>query len=378
MSRTAIGILVAAGLIATFVAVPLACTRGTPAPVTPTSPAPPPMAAVPGVAPGTATARSASTAAESNPTPRERVCGGGKLKVHFYDVGQALAALVTLPDGRHILVDAGESAKRAGCGAACSSAHEHLVAKLGSDLGGKPIDLMWITHQHSDHIGGAIDIINQLSVKQYVDNGRDLAVAEIEHTHQAATATGVHVSVVEPGHDQLPLASEGDVKITAIAPSSWLPSCKNDRNECSILLRIDYCASSILFTGDAEVQEEALLDTRGRATLLQVGHHGSDTSSGPVFIAKLAPKYAVISAGKQGEGMNKTYCHPRASTVQSITQALGGAGSKPIHAFDAKVSCKKGTDANWVDVPASDHLWATERDGDVVLTTTGDGVFARE
>jgi len=70
--------------------------------------------------------------------------------------------------------------------------------------------------------------------------------------------------------------------------------------------------------------------------------------------------------------------HPRASTVQALTQALGGPGSKSIHAFDAKASCKQGTDANWLDVPANDHLWVTERDGDIVLTTTGDGVFVRE
>ena len=70
--------------------------------------------------------------------------------------------------------------------------------------------------------------------------------------------------------------------------------------------------------------------------------------------------------------------HPRASTVQSLTQVLGGPGAKPINAFDAKVSCKQGTEANWIDVPASDHLWATQRDGDVVLSTTGDGTFVRE
>jgi competence protein ComEC len=111
---------------------------------------------------------------------------------------------------------------------------------------------------------------------------------------------------------------------------------------------------------------------------LQVGHHGSDTSSGPTFIAKVQPKYAVISAGKENEGMNKTYCHPRASTVQAVTEALGGPGAKSIQAFDAKVTCAKGTSADWIDVPANDHLWATERDGDVVLTTTGDGTFSRQ
>jgi hypothetical protein len=76
--------------------------------------------------------------------------------------------------------------------------------------------------------------------------------------------------------------------------------------------------------------------------------------------------------------MNKTYCHPRASTVKALTTALGGPGSKAIQCFDAQVKCTKATDANWIDVPASDRMWATERDGDITLSTTGDGTFTRE
>jgi hypothetical protein len=75
----------------------------------------------------------------------------------------------------------------------------------------------------------------------------------------------------------------------------------------------------------------------------------------------------VISAGKPNEGTNRTYCHPRASTVKALTTALGGPGASTVKAFDAKVACKEATDAHWIDVPASDSLWATERDGDVVL-----------
>ena len=223
-----------------------------------------------------------------------------------------------------------------------------------------------------------MDVIRQFAVKNYVDNGRDLTEPEIIAARAAADAKGIAVTVVEPGQEQIPLRTTEEVKITAIAPSQWLPRCASDRNQCSILLRIDYCASSILFTGDAEHDEEALLDPHGTATLLQVGHHGSDTSSGAAFLQKVQPKYAVISAGARGTGMNKGYCHPRESTVRALTTTLGGPGGKTINAFDATVTCKHETDADWSEVPASDRLWATERDGDIVLTTTGDGVFSRD
>jgi competence protein ComEC len=81
---------------------------------------------------------------------------------------------VTLPDGKHILVDAGESATRPGCGAPCKVWHQRVMDGLARDLGEAPIDLLWITHPHSDHIGGAVDVLNHFTVNAYADNGRDL------------------------------------------------------------------------------------------------------------------------------------------------------------------------------------------------------------
>ena len=367
-------------VLAAIAALPLACggpSRNPPA--APASPAPgfPATSAASAGPPPTPSA--SSRGPETLTTARTRACGGGKLRVHFYNVSQALSALVDLPDGRHILVDTGDSPKRPGCGTVCAGAHSTLVSKLTADLAGQPIDLLWITHQHSDHIGGATDIIERFVVRSYVDNGRDLSVGEIRAVRDAASAKGVPVTVVEPGHEQIPLRGAADVKVAAIAPTSWLPTCTTDRNECSILLRIDYCSSSILFTGDAEVEEEALLNPRGTATLVQVGHHGSGTSSGASFLAAVQPRYAVISAGKPDEGENRNYCHPTRGTVEHVTHALGGPGSRTIPAFDG-AACTKGAShlAQFVEVAASDTLWATERDGDIVLTTSGDGTFQRE
>jgi competence protein ComEC len=340
---------------------------------TPATEAPVVVATCPGSAFVVQPAPSASHAETFARTKPQAACGGQPLRLHFYNVAQALSVLVDLPDGRHILVDSADAANRAGCGLPCQTAHRHLVSKLATDLRSAPIDLLWITHQHSDHIGGALDLINHpFDIKHYVDNGRDLDVAEIKKTRDALTAKQIPIAVIEPGHTSVPIGDGADVKMTALAPTQWLAGCKEDRNLCSILLRLDYCSSSVLFTGDAETQEEALLDVRP-ATLLQVGHHGSDTSSSAPFLAKVQPKYAVISAGKPGEGMNTTYCHPRASTVSALTQALGGPGKDSVEAFDAKVSCKGADDSHWQTTATSDRMWATERDGDVILVTTGDG-----
>lgn len=136
-------------------------------------------------------------------------------------------------------------------------------------------------------------------------------------------------------------------------------------------------APSVLFPGDAEALEEADLAIDAPVTLLQVGHHGSKTSSRPTLLDRAQPKYAVISTGKPGEGTNATYCHPRKETVDALTAVLGGAGGRTIHAFPLVTKCD-ASGAQWIDDPASDRLWVTARDGDVVVTATGDGVFTRE
>jgi competence protein ComEC len=298
------------------------------------------------------------------------------MTVHFYDVGQGLAALVDLPDGRHLLVDTGDRPHRAGCGEACERADRHLLAELQRDLAGAPIDVLWITHGHSDHIGGAPEVIASFPIGTYVDNGRDGRRAEIRRARGAAADRHATIVVVDPEHRSFGALDSPGVTVRPVLPAAWPRACAHDANECSIGVRVDFDATSVLFTGDAEHEEEMQLDPLAPVTLLQVGHHGSETSTSPAFLSRVHPRYAVISAGRPGEGLNRAYCHPRALVVERLSRVLGGATSTPLEAFDGD-RCSRSRPADWTMVPSSDALWATERDGDVVLTTSGDGSFRR-
>jgi competence protein ComEC len=323
-------------------------------------------------------ARAATAPAPVAASDSGAACGAGNvLRAHFYDVGQGLAALVDLPDGHHVLVDTGDSAGRRGCGDACASSEQHLLDRLRADLAGAPIDVLWITHPHSDHVGAAADVLGAFPVRLFVDNGRDPRKPEVARARRAAQEHGVPIRTVDPESTGWPGPAFAGATLTPMVPPQWPHACAHDENECSIGLRVDFCASSVLLTGDAEHAEEATLDGLAPVTLLQVAHHGSATSSSPAFLSKTRPKYAVISVGRPNEGLNTTYCLPRALVVQRLTRVLGGAGLRSLQAFDGD-RCDAAGPSDWIAVPTSDHLWATDRDGDVVLTTSGDGTFSRQ
>jgi competence protein ComEC len=303
-------------------------------------------------------------------------CGEGRLRVHFYDVGEGLAALVDLPDGQHLLVDAGDRPDRPGC-PECARHHAHLLESLDEDLRGAPLALLWITHPHSDHVGGAPSVIDRFGPRAYVDNGLGADRPEVRRAREAARRRGAFLEVVDPGRRQVPITVAEGVTLRPVVPRAWPAACADDANECSIGLRIDWCGSSVLFMGDAEHEEERELELGGPVSVLQVAHHGSDTSSSPAFLARARPRYAVISAAAPAERLNITYCHPRTLVVRRLTRVLGGPGTKTLESFDG-VRCDRATDSDWVAEPASDRLWATERNGDVVLSSPGGGVFVRE
>ena len=93
----------------------------------------------------------------------------------------------------------------------------------------------------------------------------------------------------------------------------------------------------MLFEGDAEESIENAMVAQAmlpgldlRSTLLKVGHHGSLTSTTPAFLARVAPQWAVISAGRRNR-----FGHPR----QQILAALEQARARTFHTDTDGASC---------------------------------------
>ncbi|MCH7856307.1 MAG: hypothetical protein IIB37_06105 [Gemmatimonadetes bacterium] len=91
-----------------------------------------------------------------------------------------------------------------------------------------------------------------------------------------------------------------------------------DSNAQSVVLLVRYGEFEALLTGDAPVEvEEAILDDLPTdLEVLKVGHHGSNTSTSPLLLAKTSPELAVISVGARNR-----YGHPHTDVVNRIIES---------------------------------------------------------
>ena len=246
---------------------------------------------------------------------------GGEVQFHFIDVGQGDAALIRTEVG-YILIDAGTN-----------SSEEELKAYLDR-LGVTDIEYAVFTHPHEDHIGGADMILNTYNVKRVVMPDATATSKTFERMMDAIEAE--KCEVIEATPDKT--FKVGEVTCTILAPIS---TSYTETNNYSVVIRADYGDTSVLYTGDAEVDAEYEMLEKYRFSgtldcdLIKVGHHGSDTSSAKDFLDAVTPVYAVISVGE-----GNTYNHPK----QEILSRYQGINAE---------------------------VYRTDKEGSIVFTSTG-------
>jgi len=215
----------------------------------------------------------------------------GLLHVIFLSIGQGDAALVLLPDGKRMLVDGGGNYSDADL-----KVGERLLGPALHALGVKRLDYLVLSHPHPDHLQGVLWAAAHLEVGEFWEGALDSTAAEYLALKWVLAARGVPVRRLSA--ESAPLQA-GGVRFETLWPLAGQP-VSGDANDTSLVLRLVFGASSVLFTGDlGGISERALLE-RGvplGCTLLKVAHHGSRYSSSDRFLAAAAPRCAVISAG---------------------------------------------------------------------------------
>lgn len=217
----------------------------------------------------------------------------GALSVHYINTEYGTATLFVGPTGETLLVD---SAGRA--------SEDHVLEYL-EDAGIDRVDHLVATHGHSDHISAHDDVIERYETERdgvgtVYDSGIERSTPMYEEYLDAVDDHDVEHVRVRRG-DSIPL--EG-VEVTVLSPPER-PLDGGDTNENSLVLRVEYGATSFLVLGDAEGDAEAfLLESDPGAlnvTVLQAGKEGSAESTGGALLDAAAPAAAVVSGGEMGD-----------------------------------------------------------------------------
>lgn len=216
----------------------------------------------------------------------------------FLDVGQGDAALVEC-DGAAMLIDGGAPGQS---------------SKLYSALkrrGITRLDYLVATHPDADHIGGLAGALEAATVGTAYCSVTEHDTDTFRTFQRKLEEKGVPLAVPEAG-DSFPL---GGSTVQLLGPLRQ----SGDTNNSSLVLRLVCGETALLFTGDAEREEEQDLLTAGcdlSATLLKVGHHGSDSSTSYPFLREVMPRYAVLSVGA-----DNPYGHPDENTLSRLRDA---------------------------------------------------------
>ena len=214
-------------------------------------------------------------------------------QIHFIDVGQGDATAIFLPDGKTMLIDAGDSDSG------------YTVKKHFKRYGIDKIDFLLATHPHEDHIGGMTYVINNFDIGQIYMPKVTYDSSVYTELLDAIDNKNYKINEAKFGVN---IAEENDYTIEVLSPKR---SDYDEINHYSMIIKLRYKDTSYLFTGDAEVINEKELSGDISSDLLKVGHHGSDTSSSNSFLKRVAPKIAVIHVGQ-----NNRYNHPHDSVMK--------------------------------------------------------------
>lgn len=204
--------------------------------------------------------------------------------IHFIDVGQGDAGLVTCGDSA-VLIDGGKQSEG------------DTVVNYLQAYGIDELDAIVATHPHEDHIGGLVDVLKEFRVKAAYLSDEATDTRIYERLLDAIEAEGITPQFPDIGDT---IALDGDARFTVLAPGPNSSSTYgNDPNTWSIVLRLDAGGCSALFTGDTTAAVERDLVARNATALncdiLKVAHHGSRTGSSEAFLRAVSPDYAVIS-----------------------------------------------------------------------------------
>jgi len=225
------------------------------------------------------------------------------LRLWMMDVGQGDAVLFDSSDGRQVLIDGGPN--------------KTILTRLSQamPLTDKEIDLIIVSHNHADHLSGINSVLEHYKVNEVWISGAEYDSATYRKFAALVAEKRIKTTIVTAGTTY---SVSGLTGIALFPLSNVAGTQPTNPHDASVVTFWQYGQITVMLTGDAEVEHEAAMLTRGmvkHADILKIGHHGSNTSSSMVFLQAVSPKIALISVAK----VNR-YGHPHQITLDHLSQ----------------------------------------------------------
>ena len=256
------------------------------------------------------------------------------LHISFLNVGEGEAILIQTPTHQDILIDGGPSPQAISLG---------LGQKM--PFWDRTIDLVVLTHPHSDHLTGLVEVLQRYEVKQVLSPDLDCDSLICDEWLSLIEEKNVKYTTAQAGQ-QIDL---GDgIVIKVLNPQiPHLAATGSDMDNNGVVLHISMDNISFLLTADIMWEAEFELITQRvdlTSTVLKVAHCGSDTSTTPEFLAVVNPQIAVISVGE-----DNPYGHPSPEVIKRLERKLG---SESIYRTDKQGTIEFITDGErlWVEM----------------------------
>ena len=190
--------------------------------------------------------------------------------------------MIRSPEGKAALVDAGPSKDGA--------------SRLLKQKGVSAIDIVIVSHHHSDHYGGMDQVIRNFRPKYFMASGSSHTTKGYLKLLQTVKTEGI--TAVEPTAKPRKIEL-GSVLLTVFPQPRYN---HEEENNNSIGIRLEYGDFSVLLTGDSETDERQWWMAHNAnlirdCTILKLAHHGSRNGTDQAWLDMVQPEVAVASLG---------------------------------------------------------------------------------
>ena len=225
-------------------------------------------------------------------------------KITFLDVGQGDASLLQ-SGGQTLLLDGGSTSQK--------NVGTYVILPYIKQQGISCLEAVVLTHTDQDHINGVTEVLEEgkkgwLTVKNLMYPYWMEGTEQGKQLKKLAEEAGASCRKIRAG-DRLTL---GKAEAVVLYPKEQEKI--EEPNAGSLVLFWKWEGVQAMFTGDLpEEKERELLQNLPACEILQVGHHGSATSTCREFLEQVQPSLAVISCA-----MKNRYGHPSPDTVDRL------------------------------------------------------------